>query len=104
MRNYLNHPVTKPTCKKHIGGYLSKEISMPQWFTDPTHRAKCVSGEFFELVKIFKSLKKLEALRLKNYCSYYIKMNRKKSIEDIRKNIMESLDHIFDDHNLCDNN
>ena len=29
-------------------------------------------------------------------------MNRKKNVEDIRKNIMVPLDHMFYDHHLCD--
>ena len=29
-------------------------------------------------------------------------MNRKNSVEDIRKNIMSPLDHMFDDHRTCD--
>ena len=29
-------------------------------------------------------------------------MNSKKSVEDIKKNIMTPLDHIFDDHFMCD--
>ena len=49
-------------------------------------------------------MNKLDTLGLKEYYPYYIKMNRKKSVEDIRKNIMASLDHMFDDHNLCDSN
>ena len=64
MRKYLPHPETRPTGKKNIGGYLPKEISVPEWVSDPTHRAKCVAGSFFELVNNFKSMKKLYALRL----------------------------------------
>ena len=53
-------------------------------------------------MKSIKKIKKLDALRLKKYYSYYIKMNREKSVEDMMKNIMAPLDHMFDDHHLCD--
>ena len=29
-------------------------------------------------------------------------MNIKNNVEDVRKNIMAPLDHMFDDHHLCD--
>ena len=102
MRKYLTHPDKKPAGRKNIGGCLPKEIPVSEWYADPTHRAKCVAGAFFKLVKSIKKMKKLDALRLKKYYSYYIKMNRKKSVEDMMKNIMAPLDHMFDDHHLCD--
>ena len=52
-------------------------------------------------MKNIKIIKALDALRLKKYYSYYIKMNRKNSVKDIRNNIMAPLDHTFDDHNIC---
>ena len=76
MMNHMPHPVTRPTCKKHIGGSLPKEIPVPEYFSDPTHRSKCVTEAFFELAKSVKGIAKLDTLRLKKYYSYYIKMNR----------------------------
>ena len=102
MKKYLTHPATRPTGKKNIGGRLPKEIPEPKWFADPTHRAKCVAGAFFDLVKSHKKMTKLDALRLKKYYSYYIKQNRHKTMKDLRENSMAPLFHLFDDHHLCD--
>ena len=95
MRKHLNDHMKRPTCKKNIGGYLFEEIPVPTWFSDPAHRTKCVVGAFFELVKSIKSMKRLDEMILKKYYSYYIKMNRKRIVEDIMKNIMVTLDHIL---------
>ena len=95
MRNHLTHPKIKPICKKHIGGYLPKEMHVFEWFAGPAHRSKCVVGELFELVKSVNNMNKLDVLILKKYYSYYIKMNRKRIVEDIMKNIMVTLDHIL---------
>ena len=72
IKNCLTHPEKRPTGKKNIGGRLPAEIPVPKWFADPTHRAKCVAGAFFDLVKVHKKMTKLDALRLKKYYSYYI--------------------------------
>ena len=102
MKNYLTHPDKRPRGEVNIGGHLPKEIPVPKWFADPTHRAKCVAGKFFKYNKTNKNMSKLDCLRLKKYYSYYIKCNRNKNIEDIMKNIMAPLDHLFDDHKHCD--
>ena len=52
----------------------------------------------FELVKSIKKMKKLDALRLKKYYSYYIKIGMKNSVEETMKNLKASLDHTFDEH------
>ena len=57
-----------------------------------------------ELVRSIKSIKKLDALRLKKLHAYYIKINRKMSVDDIRKIIMAPLSHMFDDHRRGDSN
>ena len=104
MMKHLIHPVIRPINKTTLGDYLPKEINVPQWFIDLIYRTKCIICTFFEIVKSIKSMKKLDALRLKKYYSYYIKMNRKNSSDDIRNNIMATLDHMFDDHGLCNSN
>ena len=102
MKKYLTHPEKRPRGEVNIGGRLPKEIPVPKWFADPTHRAKCVAGKFFNYNKVNKNMSKLDCLRLKKYYSYYIKCNRNKNIEDLMKNIMAPLDHLFDDHKHCD--
>ena len=78
MRKYLAHPDKKPAGRKNIGECLPKEIPVPEWYTDPTHRVKCVLDSLFELVKSVKKMRKLDALKLKKYYLYYIKMKRKR--------------------------
>ena len=102
MKKYLTHPAKRPTGVVNIGGRLPKEIPVPKWFADPTHRAKCVAGKFFQYNKSEKNMSKLDCLQLKKYYSYYIKSNRTKSLEDILQNIMAPIDHLFDDHKYCD--
>ena len=102
MKKYLTHPEKRPRGEKNIGGRLPKEIPVPTWFADPTHRAKCVAGKFFNYNKSEKNMSKLDCLRLKKYYSYYIKCNRKKSLSEIMDNIMAPIDHLFDDHTHCE--
>ena len=78
MMKHMTYPETRTTGKKNIGDYLPKDIHVPQWFAEPSHNIKCFTGGLFELIKMIKSMKKLDALRLKKYYSYYIKMKRKK--------------------------
>ena len=79
MRNYLTH-LGKKQAAKNIGGRLPKDMHVPWRFTDPAHFAKHVSGVLFELVKVVKGIKRLDALILKKYYVYYININRKKSL------------------------
>ena len=68
MRKYLQHPKYLPTGKKNIGGSLPSHLYVPKWYADPTHRAKCVTGDFFEMTKGKVSptrATKLDALRMK---------------------------------------
>ena len=102
MKKYLTHPAKRPRGEVNIGGRLPREIPAPKWFADPTHRAKCVAGKFFNYNKTEKKMSKLDCLRLKKYYSYYIKCNRNKSVEGMMENIMAPLDHLFDDHRHCE--
>lgn len=36
--------------KRNIGCSLPVYIPEPNWYVDPTHRAKCLSGDLFDLV------------------------------------------------------
>ena len=55
MKKYITHPKYRPRGKKNIGGSLPVAIPEPNWYADPTHRAKCVAGSFFDLTKGKKS-------------------------------------------------
>ena len=104
MRSYIDHHKTKPRGKKNIGGSLPSHIPVPNWYADPTHRAKCVAGSFFDLTKGPKSetrANKLDAFRMKKYYSYFIKQNRSKGLAWLVKHAMSPLDHMFDNHSLC---
>ena len=79
-------------------------MPVPTWFADPTHRAKCVAGAFFEMTKgpiSSTRATKLDALRMKKYYSYFIKQNCKKDLKWIMDHAMAPLNHLFDDHILC---
>ena len=105
LKKYIKHTAYKPRGFKNIGGVLPSNIPEPKWFADPTHRAKCVAGAFFEMTKGAKSstrCMKIDALRMKKYYSYYIKQNRTKDLEYIMKYDMAPLFHLFDQHHLCD--
>ena len=104
MKKYLTHPRYRPRGKTNIGGSLPLDIPEPKWYADPTHCAKCVAGSFFELAKGKKSDTrgtKLDAFRMKKYYSYFIKQNRGKGISWLMNRAMVPLDHMFDDHSLC---
>ena len=104
MKKYISHPKYRPRGKTNIGGSLPLDIPEPKWYADPTHRAKCVAGSFFELCKGKKSdirATKLDAFRMKKYYSYFIKQNRSKGLSWLREHAMAPLNHMFDDHSLC---
>ena len=102
MRKVMSHPFTLPRGRKNKGGMLPRQINVPNWFYDPNHRAKCVGGMVFDLVSKHKTMNKLDALRLKKYYQYYIKQNRTKGIEHLRKYRLCPLEHLFDNHEFCD--
>ena len=101
MRKVMQHPYTKPNGKVNQGGDLPMEIPVPEWFADPNHRAKSVGNVMFELVKTNKEMTKLDALRIKKYYSFYVKQNRGEGIDELMKNRMCPIDHLFDDHTNC---
>ena len=81
MKKYTTHAEYKNRGWKNHGGSLPNDIPTPKWFADPTHRAKCVAGAFFEITKGAKSATRadtLDALRMKKYFSYFFKQNCKK--------------------------
>ena len=43
----ISHAKYRPNGKNNIGGCLPLSIPKPNWYADPTHRAKCVAGAFF---------------------------------------------------------
>ena len=55
MKNYVAHPEYKQRGWKNYGEYLPSDIPVPNWFTDPTHRAKCVTGAYFDMTKRAKT-------------------------------------------------
>ena len=104
LKKYMTHPRYLPRGWKNHGGNLPIGIREPKWFADPTHRAKCVAGAFFEMTKGPATeirATKLDALRMKKYYSYFIKQNRTKDIEWIVDHALAPLDHMFGDHHLC---
>ncbi len=89
IKKYISYPQYAARGWVNHGGVLPRHIPEPIWFADPTHRAKCVAGVFFEMTKGKVSdtrASKLDALRMKKYYSYFIKKNRTKSL-DWLKNI-----------------
>ena len=105
MKKYITHAQYKERGWKNHGGSLPSDIPEPNWFADPTHRAKCVAGAFFEMTKGAKTdirATKLDALRMKKYYSYFIKQNCTKEMEWLLEHAMAPLDHLFDNHHLCD--
>ena len=81
---------------------LPSEISVPKWFSDPNYRDKYVGSMELELVTENKEMNKLDALHLKKYYQYFIKQNRNKGLEHLRKHRMYRLEHLSDNHELCD--
>ena len=70
MKKYVTHTQYKARGWVNHGGSLSNDIFELKWFTDPTHRAICFAGAFFEMTKGEKSTiisTKLDALRMKKY-------------------------------------
>ena len=105
MKKIITRSAYKPRGWKNHGGPLPRNIPEPKWFTDPTHRAKCVAGDFFEMTKGPISATRattLDALRMKKYYSYFIRQNFKKDIEWLLEHAMAPLEHLFHDHHFYD--
>ena len=104
IKKYLTYPFYASRGWVNKGGCLPLHMVEPAWFADPTHRAKCVSGVFFEMTKGPQSktrANKLDALRMKKYYSYFVKKNRSKDLQWLVKHAMAPLDHLFGNHHLC---
>ena len=88
-------------------GCLNEHVPVPKWYADPTHRCKVVAKQFFQLATAAKSVSfvtKTDALRMKMYYGWFIKQNRDKDIKWMLEHIMAPLEHLFNDHHLCDSN
>ena len=96
MKQVLSHSWTLPRGRVNKGGILPAQIHLPCWFVDPNHRGKCVGNMVFDLVSKHKHINKLDALHLKKYYQYYIKQNRHKGMNHLRKYRMCPLEHLFE--------
>lgn len=100
LRAMLKH--NTPTSKK---GKLPDDIPEPAFLADPGHRTKTASKPIFKLVKLKKSestCSRVEALRFKKYYAYMLKKNCDKSIKEISEAAKAVLEHLFDNHQYCD--
>ena len=71
---------------------------------DPTHRVKTVAKYFYALAAMPKkesAVKKSHAERLKKYWGYFIKQQRYNSLDDMRRASKAPLNHLFGDHEYC---
>ena len=79
MKKCITHPAYKPRGWINHGGSLPLDVPVPIWFTNMTHRDKCVTCSFYEMSKGAKSpnkATKIDYLRMKKYYSYFVKQNQ----------------------------
>ena len=99
MRAMLKH------ASNNKSGKLRDDIPEPSWLADPTHRCKCVAKGIYALAtkaKASSHVTKCDAMRIKKYYSYFIKKNRDKSFDEMKKRCYAPLEHLFDNHEHCD--
>ena len=97
-------PLTESGNKKRDTGRLPLSIPEPNWLADPTHRQKVFASKFFAAANppsLAKPVQKADAIRLKKYFGYWVKQNRDKSLEEMKKKRHAPLYHLFDDHSQC---
>ena len=90
-----------PTSKKRK---LPHEIPEPSFLADPGHRTKTVFKPYFALVKLKKSeslCSRVNALRFKKYILYMLHTNCDKSIEESFEAAQAVIEHVLDNHQIC---
>ena len=109
---YINELVTDDdsTMRAHLknisnGGKLPYIINEPQFLADPSHRVKVMCKPLFAMVTESKDpdkCKRVDAIRIKRYTSYYIRQNRTKPLSEFVANAKAPIEHLFNDHTWCD--
>ena len=100
MRAKLRHK-----SRTHKAGALPDNIPEPTWLADPSHRCKVVAKQIFKLAAQDRSTTEctnVDAFRIKKYYGYAVKMNRNKTLGELRQAVLNIVEHLFGDHNGCD--
>ena len=74
--------------KTHKTGSLPDNIPQPAWLADPSHRCKSISRPIFALASQGRKeteCTNVDALRIKKYYGYAVRMNRDKSLLELKK-------------------
>ena len=72
---------------------------------DPSHQRKVVAGKIDALaisLKIQSTCTSLDVMRFKMNFEYMMKRNRNKTLQEIRKGALAVIKHLFDEHELCE--
>jgi len=99
MRALLKHRCNNPK------GRLPEDMNEPDWLADPSHRTKVVAKPIYHLASLSNKISictKLDAMRIKKYFGYMIKTNRTKSIPEIVRASKAVVEHLFGNHEFCD--
>ena len=89
-------------------GKLPLNVPVPlNLLSDPAHRIRGVGYAAFDCkseakIKNDKGLMKVECLNIKRNMGYYVKTNQELSDEEFNRRGMCVLQHLFNDHSLCD--
>ena len=100
MRSYLKHQ-----SPAHPKGTLPSGLPSPEWLSDPTHRTKTMAKPFFHLAALGKSeseCTKLDAVRIKRWWGFMVKVHKGSDLETIKRAANAVLEHLFDNHIYCD--
>ena len=94
---------------KKDNGRLPLDIPEPRFLADCNHRVKTVGKAVFALVSLPKrdsSVSKEVAMRMKSYWGTMLKQVRyldyNKSNETINRHVLAPVEHLFNNHEHCD--
>ena len=100
MKSFLKHQ-----SPSHPKGHLPERLPEPIFLADPTHRTRVIAKYFYALAALSNSeseCTKVDALRIKRWFGYMLKMYRETDMDTLKKAVASVLEHLFDDHRFCD--
>jgi hypothetical protein len=89
----------------HKKGKLRQDVPSITFLADPGHRCKVMLKAIFANVsetKTSQNIRKVDAMRIKKYTSFYIMQHRQGDLKKFVQNARAPIEHLFNEHAYCD--
>ena len=101
-----DYSMLRSHCRSKMnGGKLKEGVVEPRFLADPSHRVKVMVKSVFELFSNTTKadeVKRIYALRLRKYTSYYMMKHRCDNFLSFFRNCKAPMEHLFDNKVFCD--